>query len=156
MVFMSCGPRVQDEDSAGEHADEQDAADDACGDGSCPPELLCGEEQRNCRGVLGIGDCIDGKCGPRLFECVGASSEEQTCAEVCGMLDMACVENGCDGATAFGYPGPQHEAVHACGSASPSFREWVTEIPGPCDQPLSFTGDDSFSIYKCCCDDPDW
>ena len=152
----ACGPRVPDDDSSGGVPNEQDAGDGACEESSCSSAQACGEEQRNCSGALGIGECIDGKCGPKLFACVVASTADHTCAEVCGARELTCVENGCDGATAFGYPGPQHEAVQLCGSSALGDREAVTDIPGPCDQELVFSGEGSFSLYQCCCDDPDW
>jgi len=153
----ACGPRVNDDsaaDSSGDMGNDV-AAGDACASGACPPELYCGDSMTVCGGALGIGDCIDGKCGPTPVECVVASTPERTCGDVCEREGILCVEGGCEGATAFGFTAPQDIAVQMCGSSAPSVREFVTPLDIACTDVLDFSGDPSFQLYQCCCDDPD-
>lgn len=148
---IACGPRI--DDGGAEEADAAGAADVECEESSCP--ISCGD--RSCAGALGIGRCVDDKCSPRPMECVVESRTEKTCAEVCQSVGggVVCVENGCEGATAFGYPGPEHLALGYCGDSTPSVRDAVTAIAGPCSAPLAFAGEGSFELYQCCCDDPE-
>jgi hypothetical protein len=156
LLAFACGPRVHDDHD--EQAAGQDMAGADCDDPSCPSELLCGEDQRNCAGGLGMGECIDGKCGPVPMPCVGEESSEDTCADACARRGegVVCVENGCEGATAFGYPGPAHLAIAYCGESNSTVLDAVVPIEIACDAPLPFTGEGSFELYQCCCDHPDY
>jgi hypothetical protein len=159
LMVVGCGPRV----TGGDHSDAtsssdpgDEANDDACGEGSCPAELFCGEEQRICEGGLAIRPCIDGHCGPSPRACVVVYQEEDTCAEVCGRVGFTCVENGCEGATAFGFPGPPErgDLVSAlCGSGAESVIEMVVPISGSCEDELDYSA--GFAVFQCCCDSPD-
>lgn len=66
------------------------------------------------------------------------------------------MENGCEGATAFGYPGPAHLAIAYCGESNSTVLDAVVPIELACDAPLPFTGEGSFELYECCCDHPDY
>lgn len=81
VLVFACGPRLE-EDHDEQAAGHDDAGAD-CNDASCSPGPLCGEEQRNCAGGLGMGECIDGKCGPVPMLCIGEEGPEDTCAEAC-------------------------------------------------------------------------
>jgi len=150
-LALACGPRVENDDAEAADA-SPDVVDGQCEDGSCP--LACGD--RPCAGALGMGWCIDDKCSPVPMECVVESRSENDCKTVCeGVADgFVCVENGCEGATAFGYPGPATQTIAFCGESTPEIQEAVVYIEGPCDAPLVFTGEGSFELYQCCCDDP--
>jgi hypothetical protein len=152
LLALACGPRVEDDEGAVEVG--PDAPASGCEESSCP--ISCAD--RTCIGALGIGRCVDDKCSPTPMECVGESRPEETCTEVCegASMGVICVENGCEGATAFGYPGPEHLAIGICGESTPEVREAVVHIEGSCDAPLVFTGDGSFELYQCCCDHPDY
>jgi hypothetical protein len=155
-LLLACGPQAADdheEDAAGPAG----AADD-CDGASCSSASSCGERELNCAGGLGMGECIDGKCSPVPMTCVGELSPEDTCTEACGRRGegVVCVENGCEGATAFGYPGVEPQALTVCGESTPDVLEAVVPIAMPCDSPLVFRGEDSFAIYQCCCDHPDF
>ncbi|MCX4240064.1 hypothetical protein [Paraliomyxa miuraensis] len=150
LVVTACGLRVEDEH--GEDDVEPDVADQGCEEGSCP--IACGD--RTCIGSLGIGRCVDDKCSPTPIECVIESSPEGNCTEVCASRGFFCVENGCEGATAFGYPGTEIEAISVCGESTPDVKAAVERIEGPCDAPLVFSGEGSFALYQCCCDHPDY
>jgi hypothetical protein len=152
LLAVACGPRVEDDE--GEVEVGPDAPASGCEESSCP--ISCAD--RTCIGALGIGRCVDEKCSPTPLECVIESRPEETCAEVCtGVGDgVVCVENGCEGATAFGYPWAEIESIMVCGESTPDIRAGVTHIEGPCDAPLVFTGDGSFELYQCCCDHPDY
>lgn len=90
--------------------------------------------------------------------CVGESSREDTCMEACARRgeDVLCVENGCEGATAFGYPGVELHAISVCGEATPEVLAAVVPLELRCDAPLVFRGEGSFAVYQCCCDHPDY
>jgi hypothetical protein len=148
LLAVTCGPQAHDD--RGEEAAGPDAADDGCEESACP--IACGD--RTCSGALGIGRCVDDKCSPTPMDCVIESSPEETCTEVCVGKGVICVENGCEGATAFGYPGTEIEASGVCGESTPDVRAAVERIEGSCDAPLVFTGEGSFKLYQCCCDDP--
>ncbi len=155
LLMLACGPQATDdhaEDAAGPGA----AADD-CGDASCSP-APCGERRLNCAGGLGMGECVDGKCAPVPMTCIIESDAEATCTEACARKgeDVVCVENGCEGATAFGYPGVELQALEVCGHAAPDVLEAVVPIQAPCDAPLVFRGEGSFAVYQCCCDHPEY
>jgi hypothetical protein len=154
LLMFACGPRLDDDD---EDAGAPDGGGHDCDDASCSPGPLCGERQLNCAGGLGMGECIDGKCSPVPMGCVGELSPNDTCTEVCADegRSVVCVENGCDGVTAFGYPGTELEALAVCGDSTPDVREAVVPIEMSCDAPLHFTGEGSFALYQCCCDHPD-
>jgi len=154
-LLCACGPSVVDDEIRDDGPAEEDVADQDCEDGPCASDLACGEEQRNCVGPFGIGKCVDGQCGPKPVDCVGEFSSESNCNESCSSRDLICVENGCDGATAFGLPGPEEVAIGQCGVGSSSARDIVTDIHGPCDRELNFSGEGSFSVYQCCCDNPE-
>lgn len=147
-LIVACGPQADDEPE--EAAAGPDLAEDGCEESSCP--VACGD--RTCVRALGIGRCIDDKCSPTPLGCIIESTPENTCAEVCSSKGVVCVENGCEGATAFGYPGPAHLTIAYCGESTPEIRDAVVPIEGPCDAPLAFTGEGSFELYQCCCDDP--
>jgi hypothetical protein len=156
LLTFACGPRIE-EDSGGV-GDPLDENENDCDGAGCSPSPLCGEDQRNCYGSLGMGECIDGKCSPVPMGCVGELSPENTCADVCAAegQGVICVENGCEGATAFGFPGPAHLVAPYCGQSNSTVRDAVVPIEMSCDAPLRFTGDGSFEIYQCCCDHPDF
>jgi hypothetical protein len=153
LVTAACGPQVDDDPGPGEEAADPDVAEGACGDDSC--SRLCGEDQRACTKSLGIGGCIDDMCSPAPLDCVIESNPEDDCNAACASKGVVCAENGCDGATAFGYPGPAHLAIGYCGESTPSVQATVERIEGPCDAPLAFRGEGSFELYQCCCDDPE-
>jgi hypothetical protein len=150
VIAIACGPRVED-DQGGDAAGPE-AVDDACGGSSCP--LQCGEDRHTCPNSLGIGACVDDECSPSPWDCVIESSPEKTCEEACESKGVICVENGCEGATAFGYPGPATDTVTFCGDNDSQVRDAVVPIQVPCEAPLVFTGEGSFELYQCCCDDP--
>lgn len=152
LVTAACGPHI--EGDHGEDPMQPDVAAGGCDEGSCP--LSCGD--RSCAGALGIGRCIDDECSPTPMECVIESSPERTCKEVCEGVGagVVCAANGCEGATAFGYPGTEFEALSICGESTPEVRAAVEHIEGSCDTPLLFSGEGSFSLYQCCCDHPDY
>jgi hypothetical protein len=154
LLVFACGPRPvddRDDDAAGAAG----PADD-CEDAECSSDQSCGPDQRSCYGALGMGDCIAGKCSPVPMDCVVESEPEDSCAEVCAAVGegVICVENGCEGATAFGYPGPGHLAVDFCGQSNSTVQDAVIPIEMPCNAPLVFTGEGSFEVYQCCCDHP--
>jgi hypothetical protein len=155
VLAVACGPQADDD--GGEEAAAggvADVADEGCEESSCP--ISCPD--RTCAGALGIGRCVDDECSPTPMECVIESRPEETCREVCEGVStgVVCVENGCEGATAFGYPGPAHLAIGYCGESTPSVQAAVERIEGSCDTPLAFSGEGSFSLYQCCCDHPDY
>jgi hypothetical protein len=152
LLAMACGPRPTDDgDDPGEDAARRDAGDEGCEESSCP--ISCAD--RTCIGALGIGRCIDDECSPSPIECVTETSAQRSCTAVCASRNVVCVENGCEGATAFGYPGPVTHTIGFCGESTPSIRDAVVPIEGPCDAPLAFAGEGSFELYQCCCDDPE-
>lgn len=153
-AVVACGPQVDDDDDDVAAADVADVAEEGCDESSCP--IACPD--RTCAGALGIGRCIDDKCSATPMECVIESRPEETCSEVCEGVGMGvvCVENGCEGATAFGYPGIELAALSVCGESTPDVQAAVERIEGPCDTPLLFTGEGSFALYQCCCDHPDY
>jgi hypothetical protein len=155
VLVFACGPRVEgDDENAG--APEDEGHD--CVDANCSPGPLCGERQLSCAGGLGMGECIDGKCSPAPMKCVIESDPEDTCMEACARQGegVICVENGCEGATAFGYPGPGHLAIDFCGQSNSTVQDAVVPIEMRCDSPLVFAGEGSFEVYQCCCDHPDF
>lgn len=149
LLASSCGPQVADDEDAGAAAG-QDHGD------AYPAEAPCGERQLSCAG--GLGECIDGKCAPAPTKCVIESDREDTCMDACARHGdgVICAENGCDDATAFGYPGTEVEAISVCGEGTPEVQDAVVPIEMPCDAPLRFTGEGSFALYQCCCDHPDF
>jgi hypothetical protein len=147
-LAVTCGPHVDDDQ--GKDVATPDAGGEGCQESSCP--ISCGD--RTCIRALGIGRCVDDKCSPTPMDCIIESSPEETCTEVCEGHGVICVENGCEGATAFGYPWAEMESIMVCGESTPDVRAAVERIEGPCDAPLVFTGEGSFKLYQCCCDDP--
>lgn len=124
----------------------QESATDACGERSCPENLLCGENKIFCEGGLGIRPCIDGQCGPSPRFCMAPFDDERTCGEMCGGAGFECVANGCEGATAFGYKAPAEVVGDFCGT-----RQNMTPLMLACDDPVPF---DEYGAFQCCCDDP--
>jgi hypothetical protein len=157
VLVAACGPQVASDDSADEDSAEvAGGADDACGSGSCPDELFCGEFGNVCQGGFGIHPCTDGSCGPAPGSCYAAYQELRTCAEICGVTNAACVARACEGVTAFSYPGPPHLAsglVDVCGQNTEEVKSVVTEHTFDCNAELPWS--DDVSLFQCCCDDPD-
>jgi hypothetical protein len=69
-----------------------------------PPEVLgdpwkCGELGLKCVGPLGIGQCINEQCTPKLGnQCWGADFAP-TCDHYCEAFEQSCAFEGCEGAT---------------------------------------------------------
>lgn len=140
--LFGCGQRTTDaEDAANaDHvATEPDLPQGELGD-----PWHCGESDAKCVGPLGIGDCIDGECQGRLFDCWTSGS---TCTEACAANPgSSCAPGGCDGATAFGWSTSNpDEAVEACSDA---LETGATPLTIGCDDPLPFA---DFPGIRCCC-----
>ena len=112
LLLLGCGQRTLDTDNTNpEVSDEPDVAQGVPGD-----PWHCGESDAKCVGPLGIGDCIDGECQGRLFDCWTTGL---TCTELCAESPgSSCAPGGCDGATAFGWASSDpNEAVASCADA---------------------------------------
>ena len=134
-----CGPdRIPDDSTSEPDADDPIQEDE---EGVVGDRWNCGELGLSCVGPLNIGECIDDQCQGRLWECRGWSS---TCDEYCQLEGRTCDELGCEGATAYGWPGSQEEADALCG-----FNDSETVIPlfVGCDEPLAGMA----TTVRCCC-----
>jgi hypothetical protein len=104
----------------------------------------CGESDAKCVGPLDIGECIDGECQGRLFDCWTSGA---SCSEICAAdPGSTCAEGRCDGATAFGWSATSSdEAVEMCASANEATAMPLTIS---CDDPLPLA---EYPGIRCCC-----
>ncbi|PRQ00026.1 hypothetical protein ENSA5_28400 [Enhygromyxa salina] len=137
LVALSCGRSPIGSD------DGLEAGPDLAPDLPVDP-AHCGQSETNCVGPMGIGDCVEGECQGRLFNCWTAGS---TCADACAeQPGSSCAEGRCEGATAFGWGGQDHdESVELCTWADEAS---ATPLTLACDEPLPFA---DFPGIRCCC-----
>ena len=137
-VLAACRPGLVDDastsqDSQLEEAEVPDTDEDP---------WKCGELGLVCVGPLGIGECVDGACQGRLSSCYPPA---MTCAEICGELDAACLEHGCEGATAWVWDAPtQEEADYLCVSGH---RDSAQALSIGCEDDLTGLA----KRVNCCC-----
>jgi hypothetical protein len=104
----------------------------------------CGELGLVCVGPLGIGECIDDVCSPKLGKCQGVDFAP-TCDVYCEGVERSCAYLGCEGATAYGWLGDLAWAGDRC--LEPD-HDLAVPLTVACDEPL----EGHASILRCCCE----
>jgi len=78
------------------------------------------------------------------MDCVIESWPENNCKDVCERGRRRDLRGErVRGATAFGHPGVELEALSVCGESTPEVRAAVVHIEGPCDAELVFEEEES-------------
>jgi hypothetical protein len=105
----------------------------------------CGELGLVCVGGLGIGECIDDVCSPKLgTKCLGTNFAP-TCDTYCEGIERSCAYLGCAGATAYGWLGDPEWTDYRCGEAD---SETAVPLTVACDEPL----EGQATTLLCCCE----
>ena len=145
LVVVACGPG-----DIGEASDDEQPRLDLGGlkdGGVIGDPHNCGELGLDCKGPLGIGECIDDECQATVGYQCWSPEFAPTCDAYCEAFERKCVYLGCEGATAYGWTGPQYDADDACLSAN---VHTMIPLTVACNQPL----EGLITTLSCCCDFP--
>ncbi len=139
LILVGCGAGPIDGETGSQAEIPKDVGDDQ-GD-----PWHCGELGLKCIGPLGIGECIDGQCGPRLGQQCWGPQFAPTCDDYCEAFDLSCASQACDGATVWGWTGPPDWADLMC---SDNTKDTAISLTLGCDEPL----EGSLTVFRCCCE----
>lgn len=140
-IAAACGPPRPDDD--GTSADDHTPIPDL-GNGD---KWNCGDLGVSCVGPLGIGDCIDGQCQPRLGHQCYSPAWTPTCDDYCIAEGSTCAADRCSGVTAWGWPGDQTMGDILCTDGD---RHTAFPLDVACDEPLEGLA----TTLRCCCEFP--